>query len=163
MITNAWTLILVSGLVASAIAWLAALMSESGIRPLRGLVALIKAQPKAGRILIGAAFASAWIVAGAKPGGTRSGDGARHVDTMRRSDGEARRAGGDGAPAVAGGTAATDSRDGGGAVATAGAGLAQVRIGAGNPRHADALPRCLAGESHGTVIADGFAFERLPD
>ena len=58
------------------------------------LAALIKAQPKAGRILVGAAFASAWIVA----------------------------------------------------VATAGAGLAQVRIGAGNPRHADALPRCLAAD-----------------
>ena len=82
MIADAWTLILVSGLAASAIAWLAALMSESGIRPLRGLVALIKVQPKAGRILIGAAFASAWIVAGAKPGGTRSGDGARHGDCL---------------------------------------------------------------------------------
>ena len=106
------------------------------------LAALIKAQPKAGRILIGAAFASAWIVAGAKPGGTRSGDGARHGGVKSRGE-----CSGDGAPAVA----------------TAGAGLAQVRIGAGNPRHADALPRCLAAESHGTVIADGFAFERLPD
>ena len=79
MIADAWTLILVSGLVASAIAWLVALMSESGIRPLRGLAALIKAQPNAGRILIGAAFASAWIIAGAKPGGVRSGDGAPAV------------------------------------------------------------------------------------
>ena len=65
------------------------------------LAALIKAQPKAGRILVGAAFASARIVVV----GIRSG-----------------------------------------AVATAGAGLAQVRIGAGNPRHADALPRCLAAD-----------------
>ena len=118
------------------------------------LAALIKAQPKAGRILVGAAFASAWIVAG----GIRSGAGAQHVDVKSRGE-----CSGDGAPAVAGETAATDSRDGVGAVATAGAGLAQVRIGAGNPRHADALPKCLAGESHGTVIADGFAFERLPD
>ena len=118
------------------------------------LAALIKAQPKAGRILVGAAFASARIVAG----GIRSGDGAQHVDVKSRGE-----CSGDGAPAVAGETAATDSRDGVGAIATAGAGLAQVRIGAGNPRHADALPRCLAAESHGTVIADGFAFERLPD
>ena len=101
------------------------------------LAALIKAQPKAGRILVGAAFASAWIVAG----GIRSGDGAQHVDVKSRGE-----CSGDGAPAVAGETAATDSRDGGGAVATAGAGLAQVRIGAGNPRHADALPRCLAAD-----------------
>ena len=85
------------------------------------LAAMIKAQPKAGRILVGAAFASAWIVAG----GMRSGDGAQHVDV--KSWGEC-------------------SGDGGGAVATAGAGLAQVRIGAGNPRHADALPRCLAAD-----------------
>ena len=126
MIADAWTLILVSGLAASAIAWLAALMSESGIRPLRGLVALIKAQPNAGRILIGAAFASAWIVAGAKPDGTRSGDGARHGDVKPRGE-----CSGDGAPAVAEGTAATGSRDGGGAVATADAGLALVRMGTG--------------------------------
>ena len=141
MIADAWTLILVSGLAASAIAWFAALMREGGIRPLRGLVALIKAQPNAGRILIGAAFASAWIVAGAKPGGTDSRDGARHVDVKSRGE-----CSGDGAPAVAGETAATDSRDGGGSVATAGAGLAQVRIGAGNPRNADTLPRCLAAD-----------------
>ena len=68
------------------------------------LAALIKAQPKAGRILVGAAFASAWIVAG----GIRSGDGAQHVDVKSRGE-----CSGDGAPAVAGETAATDSRDGG--------------------------------------------------
>ena len=102
------------------------------------LAALIKAHPKAGRILVGAAFASARIVAG----GIRSGDGAQHVDVKSRGE-----CSGDGAPAVAGETAATDSRDGAPAVATAGAGLAQMRIGAGNPRHADALPRCLAADT----------------
>ena len=151
MITNAWTLILVSGLVASAIAWLAALMSESGIRPLRGLAALIKAQPKAGRILIGAAFASAWIVAGAKPGGTRSGDGARHVDVKSRGE-----CSGDGAPAVAEGTAATGSRDGGGADATADAGLALVRMGTGEAFD-------LSPPSNATVCADWLAFGAAED
>ena len=57
------------------------------------LAALIKAQPKAGRILVGAAFASARIVAG----GIRSGDGAQHVDVKSRGE-----CSGDGAPAVAG-------------------------------------------------------------
>lgn len=61
MVTGLWTAFLLSLACASAIAWLAA---------------LVKTQPKAGRILIGAAFASAWIIAGAKPGGVRSGDGA---------------------------------------------------------------------------------------
>ena len=151
MIADAWTLILVSGLVASAIAWLAALMSESGIRPLRGFAAFLKAQPKAGRILIGAAFASAWIVAGAKPGGTRSGDGARHGDVKSRGE-----CSGDGAPAVAGGAAATDSRDGGGAVATADAGLALVRMGTGEAFD-------LSPPSNATVCADWLAFGAAED
>ena len=151
MITEAWTLILVSGLVASAIAWLAALMRESGIRPVRGFAAFLKAQPKAGRILIGAAFASAWIVAGAKPGGTRSGDGARHGDVKPRGE-----CSGDGAPAVAEGTAATGSRDGGGAVATADAGLALVRMGTGEAFD-------LSPPSNATVCADWLAFGAAED
>ena len=64
MVTGLWTAFLLSLACASAIAWLAA---------------LVKTQPKSGRILIGAAFASAWIIAGAKPGGVRSGDGAPAV------------------------------------------------------------------------------------
>ena len=79
MVTGLWTEFLLSLACASAIAWLAALMHERGLRPVRGLAALVKTQPKAGRILIGAAFASAWIIAGAKPGGVRSGDGAPAV------------------------------------------------------------------------------------
>ena len=64
MVTRLWTAFLLSLACASAIAWLAA---------------LVKTQPKSGRILIGAAFASAWIIAGAKQGGVRSGDGAPAV------------------------------------------------------------------------------------
>ena len=64
MVTGLWTEFLLSLACASAIAWLAA---------------LVKTQPKSGRILIGAAIASAWIIAGAKPGGVRSGDGAPAV------------------------------------------------------------------------------------
>ena len=80
-------------------------MTTDGCGIRRSVLAdLIKAQPKAGRILVGAAFASAWIVAG----GIRSGAGAQHVDV--KSLGECS---GDGAPAVAGESAATDSRDGG--------------------------------------------------
>ena len=79
MVTGLWTEFLLSLACASAIAWLAALMRERGLRPVRGLAALVKTQPKSGRILIGAAFASAWIIAGAKPGGVRSGDGAPAV------------------------------------------------------------------------------------
>ena len=82
MVIGLWTEFLLSLACASAIAWLAA---------------LVKTQPKSGRILIGAAFASAWIVAGAKPDGTRSGDGARHGDVKPRGE-----CSGDGAPAVAG-------------------------------------------------------------
>ena len=145
------TTLLLLAAAASAIAWLAALMSESGIRPLRGLVALIKAQPNAGRILIGAAFASAWIVAGAKPDGTRSGDGARHGDVKPRGE-----CSGDGAPAVAEGTAATGSRDGGGAVATADAGLALVRMGTGEAFD-------LSPPSNATVCADWLAFGAAED
>lgn len=100
MVTGLWTAFLLSLACASAIAWLAALMHARGLRPVRGLAALVKTQPKAGRILIGAAFASAWIIVGAKQGGVRSGDGARHVDVKSRGG-----CSGDGAPAVAGGTA----------------------------------------------------------
>ncbi len=135
MVSGMLTSFLASCLAASTVAWLVALMRESGIRPLRGLAALIRAQPKAGRILVGAAFASAWIVAGAKPGGMRSGDGA---------------------PAVAGGTAATDSRDGDGAAATTDAGLAPVRMGTGEAF--DFTP-----PSNATVCADWLAFGAAED
>ena len=76
------------------------------------------------------------------PGGTDSRDGAQHVDV--KSQGECS---GDGAPAVAEGTAATDSRDGGGAVAT----LEPVRIGADGHSDPFATEARVTAEGAGPV------------
>lgn len=95
MVTRLWTAFLISLACVSAIAWLAALMRERGLRPVRGLAVLFGRQPKAGRTLLGAFLAAMWAIAGAKPGG-RSGDGAPAVvgvtadtdlDGLSRGDG----------------------------------------------------------------------------
>ena len=85
-----WTALLLSVAVASAIAWLAALMRERGLRPVRRLAAILGRQTKVGRVLLGAAFASAWIIAGAKPGGMRSGDGRDAQDAWDGEDARTR-------------------------------------------------------------------------
>ena len=126
MVTGLWMAFLLSLACASAIAWLAALMHERGLRPVRELAAFLKRHSVPGRVILSAFFIGMCVYGstksgnggggddgGAKQGGVRSGDGARLVDVKSRGG-----CSGDGAPAVAGGTAATDSRDGGGAVAT---------------------------------------------
>ena len=101
MVTGLWTAFLLSFACASAIAWLAALMRDKSLRPVRELAAFFGRQPKAGRVLVGAFLAVLWAIAGAKPsGGMGCGDGVRHVDVKSRGG-----CSGDGAPAVAGGTA----------------------------------------------------------
>ena len=50
------TTLLLLAAAASAIAWLAALMREGGIRPVSTIAALINAQPNAGRVGTGEAF-----------------------------------------------------------------------------------------------------------
>ena len=129
MVIGLWTAFLLSLACASAIAWLAALMRDKSLRPVRELAAFFGRHSVPGRVILSAFFIGMCVYGstksgnggggddgggtGAKPGGVRSGDGARHVDVKSRGESS-----GDGAPAVAGGTAATDSRDGGGAVAT---------------------------------------------
>ena len=135
MILRIWTVLLFALLCATAIAWFIALMREKSLRPVRELAAFLKRHSVFGRVILCAFFIGMCVYGstksgnggggddgGAKPsGGMGCGDGARHVDVKSRGESS-----GDGAPAVAGGPAATDSRDGGGAVAT----LEPVRIGA---------------------------------
>lgn len=70
MPTEAGTSVLLLLAGAAALAWLAALLHGRGARPLRDLGRLFGGQPPAGRVLLGAFAAAAWLFAGAKPGGS---------------------------------------------------------------------------------------------
>ena len=58
-------LLLLAGV--STLAWLAALLHERGVHPLRDLGSLLKGQPMPGRLLLAAFAAATWLFAGAKP------------------------------------------------------------------------------------------------
>ena len=95
MVTRLWTEFLLSLACASAIAWLAALMHERGLRPVRELAAFFKRHSVFGRVILSAFFIGMCVYGstksgnggggddgggtGAKPGGVRSGDGAPAV------------------------------------------------------------------------------------
>ena len=111
MVTGLWTEFLLSLACASAIAWLAALMRDKSLRPVRELAAFFGRHSVPGRVILSAFFIGMCVYGstksgnggggddgGAKQGGVRSGDGARHVDVKSRGESS-----GDGAPAVAGG------------------------------------------------------------
>ena len=102
MVTGLWTAFLLSLACASAIAWLAALMHERGLHPVRELAAFLKRHSVFGRVILCAFFIGMCVYGstksgnggggddgggtGAKPGGVRSGDGARHVDVKSRGE-----------------------------------------------------------------------------
>ena len=89
MVTRLWTAFLLSLACASAIAWLAALMRERGLRPVRELAAFFKRHSVPGRVILSAFFIGMCVYGstksgnggggddgggtGAKPGGVRSG------------------------------------------------------------------------------------------
>ena len=95
MVTGLWTAFLLSLACASAIAWLAALMRERGLRPVRELAAFLKRHSVFGRVILSAFFIGMCVYGSTKSGNGGGGD-----------DGGAKQGGmgcGDGAPAVAGG------------------------------------------------------------
>jgi len=69
MNTTIWTMFLLFAAGVTSVAWVAALMHEKGVCPLRGLAGFYKNRSKAGRIVFGAFFAVMLAFAGSKPGG----------------------------------------------------------------------------------------------
>ena len=74
MISRPWTAFLFSLACASTIAWLVALLHEKNVRPVQDLVAFFKKQPKAGRVILGAAALSLWAFASTKQGTSEVGE-----------------------------------------------------------------------------------------
>ena len=64
---------------AIALAWLVARIRATGIRPGRGLAALLSGRPKAERTLLVLVLVAAWVAGGTKPGG---GGGANNVPNV---------------------------------------------------------------------------------
>ena len=77
MISRFWTAFLLSLACASTIAWLLALMHEKNIRPVQDIVAFLKKQSKAGRVIFGSFFITMWIFASVKPNGGGNGGNLR--------------------------------------------------------------------------------------
>ena len=73
MLAKLWTTGLLFLAVVAAVVWLAALMREKDVRPVRDLARLFKRQTTAGRVLFGAFFAAMWVLASVKPGNRGAG------------------------------------------------------------------------------------------
>ena len=69
---------------AIALAWLVARIRATGIRPGRGLAALLSGRPKAERTLLVLVLVAAWVAGGTKPGG---GGGANNVPNVANERG----------------------------------------------------------------------------
>ena len=98
MVTRLWTAFLLSLACASAIAWLAALMRDKSLRPVRELAAFFGRHSVPGRVILSAFFIGMCVY-----GSTKSGNGGGGDDGGGTGAKQGGVRSGDGAPAVAGG------------------------------------------------------------
>lgn len=85
MIQELLTYLFVTFTGVCVLAWIVALMHESGFCPMQDLIMFFKRQSKVGRILFGTFFAALWLFAGTKPDGR---DGSSDVGTAICFDSE---------------------------------------------------------------------------